>query len=242
MAGAVLYGRLLMMGLRTWWVDAVGTTALRLSVSPAWLAAGAVAVMLAAVACIWWTLRALARVSERSLLAGTIVSEEATSRSRSGRSSLGIAAGVLFAVALLLTIAASRSTELRTGAFFGAGAAHAGGVPLPARVAMAPAAPDERRGAWVVVGRAPGRALRDRSSGQERPRCRGDGGSELHSDLGRCLPAGWPRSSPRPAFRRRRLRADRRLAAAYRPRSQQPRGPRTSRFIRSGCRRSNHSA
>ena len=33
-AGAIVYGALMMAGLRTWWVDAVGTTSLRLHVSP----------------------------------------------------------------------------------------------------------------------------------------------------------------------------------------------------------------
>ena len=33
-AGAVGYGALIMLGLRTWWVGAVGTTALRLHVEP----------------------------------------------------------------------------------------------------------------------------------------------------------------------------------------------------------------
>src|SRR6185503_6702312 len=71
-AGALAYGQLMMTGLRTWWVDAVGTTALTLHVSLLSLAAGAAGGVIAAVACIWWTLRTLARVSERSLLAGQL--------------------------------------------------------------------------------------------------------------------------------------------------------------------------
>ena len=51
--------RLIMTALRTWWVDAVGTTALTLHVSPASLVGGAVGGVVAAVVCIWWTLRAL---------------------------------------------------------------------------------------------------------------------------------------------------------------------------------------
>ena len=70
--GALGYGQLMMTGLRTWWVDAVGTTSLTLHVSPISLIAGALGGTLAALACIWWTLRALARVTERSLLAGQI--------------------------------------------------------------------------------------------------------------------------------------------------------------------------
>jgi ABC-type lipoprotein release transport system permease subunit len=70
--GALGYGELLMTGLRTWWVDAVGTTALRLHINPLSLAAGAVGGIVAAAACIWWTLRSLSRVTERALLAGEI--------------------------------------------------------------------------------------------------------------------------------------------------------------------------
>src|SRR6185503_7470533 len=48
--GAVGYGYLMMAGLRTWWVDAVGTTALSLHVSPFSLAAGGIGGVLAAIA------------------------------------------------------------------------------------------------------------------------------------------------------------------------------------------------
>ena len=71
-AGAVAYGALMMIGLRTWWSGAVGTTALVLHVSPVSLAAGAAGALVAAGVCIWWTLRSLSRLSERSLLAGDV--------------------------------------------------------------------------------------------------------------------------------------------------------------------------
>ena len=70
--GALGYAWLMMYGLRSWWVDAVGTTALTLHVSPASLVGGAIGGVIAAIGCIWWTLRALSRISERSLLMGTI--------------------------------------------------------------------------------------------------------------------------------------------------------------------------
>src|SRR5262249_32473359 len=73
MIGAVAYGALMMAGLRTWWSGAVGTTALTLHVSPVSLVAGAVGAIVAATICIWWTLRVLSRLSERALLAGTVV-------------------------------------------------------------------------------------------------------------------------------------------------------------------------
>jgi ABC-type lipoprotein release transport system permease subunit len=70
--GAIAYAALLMTALGSWWLDAVGTEALTLHVSIVSLLAGAVGGIAAAVACIWWTLRSLAAISERSLLAGRI--------------------------------------------------------------------------------------------------------------------------------------------------------------------------
>jgi len=74
--GAILYAALLMYGLRTWWVGAVGTTDLRLHVSWLWLVVGAVGGVLAAVVCIFFTLRRLGRSSTRGLLAGVLFKED----------------------------------------------------------------------------------------------------------------------------------------------------------------------
>jgi putative ABC transport system permease protein len=71
LAGAVAYGQLLMHGLRTWWVDAVGTTMLVLHVNPITLVLGAASGIVAALICIALTLRSLAKASARSLLLGT---------------------------------------------------------------------------------------------------------------------------------------------------------------------------
>jgi ABC-type lipoprotein release transport system permease subunit len=83
--GALGYGALLMHALRTWWVAAVGTTSLTLHVTAGSLVTGAIGGIAAAVICIWWTLRSLVRISERSLLAGDISSGDAASVS-GGRS------------------------------------------------------------------------------------------------------------------------------------------------------------
>jgi ABC-type antimicrobial peptide transport system permease subunit len=72
LVGAIGYAALLMYGLRTWWVGAVGTTALTLHISWLWLVVGAVAGIAAAVVCIFFTLRKLGRSSTRSLLMGSI--------------------------------------------------------------------------------------------------------------------------------------------------------------------------
>src|SRR5215213_7474396 len=76
LVGAIAYAALLMYGLRTWWVDAVGTTDLRLHVSWLWLVVGVVGGVLAAIVCIFFTLRRLGRSSTRGLLAGSILEED----------------------------------------------------------------------------------------------------------------------------------------------------------------------
>ena len=124
--GAVGYAWLMMFGLRSWWIDAVGTTALTLYVSPASLVAGAAGGVLAAVGCIWWTLRGLSRISERSLLMGTIDSLQLSTARGAGRARLWkwpVAAATFAAIALLLVAGAATGAVERVGAFFGAGSA-----------------------------------------------------------------------------------------------------------------------
>ncbi|HKN84948.1 MAG TPA: FtsX-like permease family protein, partial [Pyrinomonadaceae bacterium] len=75
LAGAIGYAALLMHGLRTWWVGAVGTTSLTLHVSWLSMIVGALGGVLAAVVCIFFTLRRLGRSSTRSLLAGSLTEE-----------------------------------------------------------------------------------------------------------------------------------------------------------------------
>ncbi len=121
MAGAVAYAALLVTALRTWWVDAIGTRALTLHVSVVSLLAGAAGVVIAALVCIWWTLRGLGRLSERELLAGQL----AVDGDRAGVSSGGRQAGVgaVLAVAGVALIgAASANLIPAAGSFFGAGA------------------------------------------------------------------------------------------------------------------------
>src|SRR5262245_59808239 len=61
--GGVAYAYLLVWALRTWWVGAIGTTALTLHIS--WTSAiiGAVGGVVVAMVCIWLTLRGLSRIS-----------------------------------------------------------------------------------------------------------------------------------------------------------------------------------
>ena len=130
-AGALGYAWLMMFGLRSWWVDAVGTTALTVHVSPVSLAGGALAGVLAAIACIWWTLRVLGRISERSLLMGTIEDPRLLDSQQPGAGPGGnqgrwrwpIATVTLGVLALLLLAGAAAGVVERAGAFFGAGSA-----------------------------------------------------------------------------------------------------------------------
>ncbi|HEU4689636.1 MAG TPA: ABC transporter permease [Vicinamibacterales bacterium] len=119
--GAVGYAWLMMYGLRSWWVDAVGTTALALHVSPVSLVGGAVGGVVAAIACIWWTLRALGGISERSLLMGTIDTPQQPKSVRAWTWPMATVALAL--VATLLIAGAMTGTVERVGAFFGAGSA-----------------------------------------------------------------------------------------------------------------------
>ena len=134
--GALAYGGLMMTGLRTWWVDAVGTTALTLHVSAMSLIAGAAGGVAAALVCLWWTLGALARVSERSLLAGQLEGEalarqpanrpiarpsQGRVQRESERRALLGALGFLL-LGLLLLAGGTTGWLGRAGAFFGAGA------------------------------------------------------------------------------------------------------------------------
>ena len=113
LAGALAYGELIVFGLRTWWIGAVGTRLITLHPSIASLAAGAAAGIVTGLGVIAWTLRKLAPVTPRGLLTGE------TKHGPARRPMLiGIAAGVLACV--LLAAALVRAMD-QTAAFFGAG-------------------------------------------------------------------------------------------------------------------------
>ena len=80
MAGAVRYADLIMWGLSTWWVDAVGTTLLTLHISPMALGSGLVGGMLAAVVSIAWPLRSVSRATPRALISGSLPDDSISGR------------------------------------------------------------------------------------------------------------------------------------------------------------------
>ncbi|HEY9401665.1 MAG TPA: FtsX-like permease family protein [Pyrinomonadaceae bacterium] len=134
--GALGYGAFVMYGLRTWWVGAVGTRSLALHVSPASLALGGAGGIIAALACIWWTLRMLAPFSTRELLTGTI-DRTATERragkvngkfralfeplARRGASTYFMVATLCATLGVLLLVAAASKWVGNVAGFFGAG-------------------------------------------------------------------------------------------------------------------------
>lgn len=121
-AGAVAYGHLIMYGLRTWWVGAVGTTQLALHVTPLSLAGGALGGVVAAVLCVLFSLRTVAKLSPRALLTAQTIGHEPAGDTRLARRNRII--GVVFAVLALVAIVAGFVAEgAQAGAFFGAGAA-----------------------------------------------------------------------------------------------------------------------
>lgn len=122
--GAIAYGELMMTGLRTWWVDAVGTTALRLHPSAGSLAAGAAGGVVAAAACIRATLGGLGALSERTLLAGQLAPDVGRAQPGSRRDRRHLTGGLgCAAIGIGLIAATAVGLVGSTVAFFGAGAA-----------------------------------------------------------------------------------------------------------------------
>jgi ABC-type lipoprotein release transport system permease subunit len=125
LVGALAYGYLLMLGLRTWWVGAVGTTMLTLHVNPLSMILGALGGVFASVVCIALTLRKLARVSTRCLLSGAESTAELKKEARKGaRLSLITTSHLGFALSLLgvaLLVAASLRQIGQVAGFFGGG-------------------------------------------------------------------------------------------------------------------------
>jgi putative ABC transport system permease protein len=117
-AGALAYGGALVVGLRTWWIGAVGTQRVYLHVSWVALGAGMVVGGAASLGAIVWTLRGLGRSSPRALLAGVL--ESRATRARRARL-LGIVPPATLAAALLVLALSAAGMISNVEGFFGAG-------------------------------------------------------------------------------------------------------------------------
>ncbi len=118
---AIAYGQLMVYGLRTWWVGAVGTTRLTLHPSAVSLAIGASAGLVTAIVCVTVSLRAVARLSPRALLHAQAIDSERSIAAPTRR--LTIVKWICAAAAAVMLVAGFTGVGSRTGLFFGAAAA-----------------------------------------------------------------------------------------------------------------------
>jgi ABC-type lipoprotein release transport system permease subunit len=116
---ALTYASVILHGLRTWWVDAVGTELLTVHVRPPSVVLGLTGGILAALLATALTLRYLAKVPARSLLAGEVALPGEETRRRSRRALAVSVAGVAGSFLLLGTTFAGLLSDVV--GFFGAG-------------------------------------------------------------------------------------------------------------------------
>jgi putative ABC transport system permease protein len=120
--GALGYGRVIVYGLRTWWIGAVGTTQLTLHVSPSALIEGALGGIVAAALCVFVSLRAVGKIAPRALLSAQSIGQEPAADERIGRRNRRLA--LVFGGLCVASMAGGFTRqEAQAGAFFGAGAA-----------------------------------------------------------------------------------------------------------------------
>ena len=117
--GALAYSALIMLALRTLWVDAVGTTALAVHVSLLPLVAGGLVGIAAGLACIAWSLRVLRAASTRQLMSGAWV-DASTLTPRPSRRTRQVALAALILALVLAGVGVAGGIP-PAGAFFGSG-------------------------------------------------------------------------------------------------------------------------
>ena len=122
LGGGVIYAWLLMAGLRTWWLAAVGTPFLTLHINPLSLVLGYLIALVVILFSVGWTVRQLGRVAIPTLIAGGSSVDGLSGRSSGVRARSQILAFTSLGIALVLTVFAlvSDATAL-TGLFFGSG-------------------------------------------------------------------------------------------------------------------------
>jgi len=149
-AGALAYGSVIMFGLRTWWIGAVGTSRLFLHVSWTSLLIGAAAGIVTAVVCVAMSLRSVARLTPRALLSSENIGGDRAVSSRSPR--MRAAIWLLVTAGVLMLLAGFSNRAIRAGTFFGAGGSLLAAalcqlsVSLRARHAI----PIRGRGGWAI--------------------------------------------------------------------------------------------
>jgi ABC-type antimicrobial peptide transport system permease subunit len=117
--GAVLYGRLMLLGLTTLWLPAVGSPLLFLYVEPLTLFMGWAISLLVALLAIWLTVRRLRRVPTTRLLAGAFLAADVQvrrRRRRAGRIAIGAGSLALATIAWGVASGAAASPAVTFGA------------------------------------------------------------------------------------------------------------------------------
>lgn len=118
-AAAVGYTAAMMAALRTWWVGAVGTTALALHVRPPTLAAGGGAALAAALLAMLWGVRRIGRASATDLLGG---GWGVAGGGRGGRAAPAVAVAATILGAAVLTAPLYSGLALQWATLAGSGA------------------------------------------------------------------------------------------------------------------------
>lgn len=144
--GAVGYTWLMVTGLRTWWVDAVGTTAMRLFVEPRTLVIGLLASLAVAFIAILWAVWHVGKSEAAQLLAGGRYAPTTAAQRRGApvAMTVGVGAG---GVGLLLLILGIVGTIEPKSAFLGGG-----GLLLVSSLSLLSARLRPRRKADAPVG------------------------------------------------------------------------------------------
>jgi putative ABC transport system permease protein len=110
LAGALGYVWLLLAGLRSWWLPAVGTSRLTLHAAPSTWAVGWSASVLTVLLAVAWTTMRLAKVSPAALLAGSTAAPGLQGSGRLSRRLAPIAAGAALALALYAALSGETSS------------------------------------------------------------------------------------------------------------------------------------
>ena len=148
MIDAVGYGQLMVHGLRTWWVGAVGTNRLTFHFSAIPLLIGASAGIVTAIVCVTMSLRAVARLSPRTLLHAQAIDSDRSISAPTRR--LAIVKWICAAAAAVMLLAGFFGFGNRAGLFFGAGS-----VLLTAAMCQFSASLRAREATAIAAGRWP---------------------------------------------------------------------------------------
>ncbi|HWE96571.1 MAG TPA: FtsX-like permease family protein [Tepidisphaeraceae bacterium] len=118
LAGAIGYTWLIVLGLRTWWIGAIGTTAMHLYVRPESLAYGLIGSLFVAFCAILWAVWRIGRTQAARLMAGAW----GAAGGKRGEGRVLRWVGVFIAIVGIATVAMAMAKKISTEEGFGGGA------------------------------------------------------------------------------------------------------------------------